>query len=1036
MAIISTFPIKSPLASGDLALISDSQDNLATKNATMASIKEVIDVVDTFTSSFGTYITGVSNTSATGAVVIGNAADPINLSAIDGTSVSGTRFLSKDNTWDVPASYTGGANLGFVPAGGNSTNFLKGDGTWGATVSSVTAFTASDRGIKVLPTTGDVKVGIDLLTLTDLATQTAGEDFMLVLDDPNGIPINKKVSVNNFLGSAGLITNSSINYSVKLPNTVGAANQILKLPSPIGTSPYQLAWADDTGGGGGGGGVTTLNTLSGAVTLTAGTNVTFTTSGNDISISSSGGGGGGGISSITGTTPVAITSGSTPVVSMVAASTSVSGYLTTTDWNTFNNKTSSTGTVTEVSGTGTVSGISLSGTVNSTGSLTLGGTLSLTSANVTGGLGFTPYNSTNPSGFTSNAGTVTSLVFSSPLTGGTITTSGTVSMPAATTSNSGYLTQTDWNTFNTNAGGGISSITGTSPIAATSGSTPVISMPASTSAVSGYLTSTDWSVFNGKTSNAGTVTSVAGTGAVSGLTLSGEVTSSGNITLGGTLSLTSANITTGLGFTPYNSTNPSGFTSNAGTVTSITSGADSGTATAITTSGTLTFTGGTNVTTSVSGTTVTINSSDQYAGTVTGSGTANRVTKWSTGGTGIENSLITDDGSSVSIDKLTVLKGAGSINGKLQLNCSANSHYVELVGPVHSGGVSYSLQFPNTIGTANQVLKLPSSPGANNLLVWGDASAGVTGVSATAPVASSGGSTPSISMAPATTSADGYLTTTDWNTFNNKSDGAGVTSISFNSPLSGGTVTGTGVVGIPQSNGDTDGYLSYINFNVFNNKADNSGVTSVNGTATQIISSGGTTPNISLASVSPSPAGSYTNANITVDIKGRVATASSGSGEGGQTPCDYALGDDIDGTSGNIQYFYIFTCNTTFTIDSMHWYQATVGEGQVVTWGIYDGNMTSATLLGSGSKTVTATGVNDVTLTAVEGKSLLLTKGNTYLIALQQNNATGAIIMYSAGSGYNIGKSHSGSPGLPASFPDEGVLYTDNFYRPCVSLIP
>ena len=87
-------------------------------------------------------------------------------------------------------------------------------------------------------------------------------------------------------------------------------------------------------------------------------------------------------------------------------------------------------------------------------------------------------------------------------------------------------------------------------------------------------------------------------------------------------------------------------------------------------------------------------------GTVTGTGTVNRVTKWSTGGTGIENSLITDDGSSVSIDELTVLKGDGTAagaNGKLQLNCSANTHYVELVGPAHLNGISYSLQFPNTI---------------------------------------------------------------------------------------------------------------------------------------------------------------------------------------------------------------------------------------------------------------------------------------------------------------------------------------------------
>jgi hypothetical protein len=44
----------------------------------------------------------------------------------------------------------------------------------------------------------------------------------------------------------------------------------------------------------------------------------------------------------------------------------------------------------------------------------------------------------------------------------------------------------------------------------------------------------------------------------------------------------------------------------------------------------------------------------------------------------------------------------------------------------------------------------------------------VTAVTGTAPVVSSGGNTPAISMAQATTSVDGYLSSTDWNTFNGK----------------------------------------------------------------------------------------------------------------------------------------------------------------------------------------------------------------------------------------------------------------------------
>jgi hypothetical protein len=83
------------------------------------------------------------------------------------------------------------------------------------------------------------------------------------------------------------------------------------------------------------------------------------------------------VTSVTGTAPVVSSGGTTPAISMAKATTSVDGYLSATDFTTFNNK--GNGTVTSVSGTGTVSGISLSGTVTSSGNLTLGGTLDLSS---------------------------------------------------------------------------------------------------------------------------------------------------------------------------------------------------------------------------------------------------------------------------------------------------------------------------------------------------------------------------------------------------------------------------------------------------------------------------------------------------------------------------------------------------------------------------------------------------------------------------------------------------------------------------------
>lgn len=182
------------------------------------------------------------------------------------------------------------------------------------------------------------------------------------------------------------------------------------------------------------------------------------------------------VTSVTGTSPVVSSGGTTPAISMPAATTSVNGYLTSTDWTTFNNKGS--GTVTSVSGTGTVNGITLTGTVTSSGSLTLGGTLSNVSltTQVTGTLPV------------ANGGT-----------GQTTYTNGQL-LIGNTTGNT--LTKT--------------TLTAGTNVSITNGS--------------GSIT------INASDAFVGTVTSVSGTGTVNGITLTGTVTSSGSLTLGGTLS--------------------------------------------------------------------------------------------------------------------------------------------------------------------------------------------------------------------------------------------------------------------------------------------------------------------------------------------------------------------------------------------------------------------------------------------------------------------------------------------------------------------
>ena len=80
MAVIYTFPTKSTPVLADLVLISDSQDGQATKNATILSIRDTIDVVDRITAG-----SGISVSNATGNITIGNTGV---LSLTAGTNVS------------------------------------------------------------------------------------------------------------------------------------------------------------------------------------------------------------------------------------------------------------------------------------------------------------------------------------------------------------------------------------------------------------------------------------------------------------------------------------------------------------------------------------------------------------------------------------------------------------------------------------------------------------------------------------------------------------------------------------------------------------------------------------------------------------------------------------------------------------------------------------------------------------------------------------------------------------------------------------
>jgi hypothetical protein len=204
--------------------------------------------------------------------------------------------------------------------------------------------------------------------------------------------------------------------------------------------------------------------------------------------------------------------------------------------------TGNTGTVTSVAATAGT-GITVSGSpITTSGTLNITNTAPDQTVVLTAGTGIstsgTYPNFTITNTAPSSGGTVTSVTGTAPIASSGGNTPA-ISISQATTSTDGYLSSTDWNTFNGKQPSGtyVNSVSATSPITSTGGVTPTIAIPVATGSANGYLSSTDWTTFNSKGS--GTVTSVGGTGTVSGISLSGTVTSSGNLTLGGTLDLSS-----------------------------------------------------------------------------------------------------------------------------------------------------------------------------------------------------------------------------------------------------------------------------------------------------------------------------------------------------------------------------------------------------------------------------------------------------------------------------------------------------------------
>ena len=428
------------------------------------------------------------------------------------------------------------------------------------------------------------------------------------------------------------------------------------------------------------------------------------------------------VTNVSGTAPITVSNGSTtPAISMTTASSGSPGYITASDYLNFSGKVSKAGD--------TMTGALIVPT------LTVGGALAFSGGTPGAGKVLTSDAAGNATWNTPAMGVTNVSIATGPLSVANGSSTPAISMTAASSGSSGYITASDYLNFtskmNSSGGtmtgplnvptltvgalavtggtpgagmvltsdaagnatwntppGGVTTVSGSGVVNVTGTTAPVVSIPAATGSTSGYLSSTDYTTFSNKVNKSGD-------------------------TMSGTLSLPS-----------------------------------------------LTVTGGTPAVGKVL--------TSDASGNATWGAPAMGVTAVSSG----TGPLSIINGSTTPV--ISIPAATTSVDGYLSSTDFANfSGKVSKAGDTMSG----ALTVPNLTATTSistNALTVTDGTQATGKVLTSNASGNATwsalplgGVSAVAPLSSTGGATPALSIATATTSQTGALSSTDFTSFQN-----------------------------------------------------------------------------------------------------------------------------------------------------------------------------------------------------------------------------------------------------------------------------